>query len=262
MENSLFQFVSEKKYTKKKHSILFNIMLIWVLGYFLLSIAIYSRSNPFSIHEVWISSLGNPVLGNKCDPVFNIGVFLTMVFLIFHYLFMFRILPIKHIWTRLPLQFLFFLGALGFGGISIFTDNIQPIHDILAGFAFGGLGLGYLLLDLLYIRWAILKIRDLDAQNIVSIGGNSSGKEEKPPQNSSYRKAQGKNKTLSGKTSGFLILGTVIVVMVFLITSVGIFIYGGIDYRQNIDWIIVWEWLAFFALGLNIVAAKFLVNLL
>jgi hypothetical protein len=169
----------------------------------------------FSFTTVWISSLGNPALNTPSIYIFNPGVFLTGILLLLHFLDLFNSLSLKPIIVNWIFRFFLLIGAFGFAFIAIFTDNIQPIHDIMAAIAFGGLGLGYVILDGFFL-FKGMQLRKKDTKLWIPI-----------------------------------MLST-LPVMGFLICAVGVFISGGINYKANSDWIIIWEWLAFAALAINI----------
>ena len=215
-KSKLLQKVHDSKFQKT----IFIVMIGWVITYFILSMVIYAQFQPFSIESVWISSLGNPESNHSAQPVFNAGTFVTTFFFALHFVYLFHRVPIRDKAFQYFLQFLVYAGSVGFGAISIFTDNIQPIHDIMAGFAFGGLGLGYMFLDLHFL-------------NLTSV------------------------KDLGARRRGYIRL-IIVLSLAFLIVAVGVFIAGGVNYKQNSDWIIVWEWLAFFALCINIVVVYFI----
>jgi hypothetical protein len=215
--------------TPRNHRSIILAMMLWVVGFFVFSIWLYNQTIPFSMNSVWISNLGNPDLAVKSVTVFNIGIFCSLFFFMAHFLYLFHELPFKHNWFKRWIMLLLYAGAIGFCAISIFTDNIQPIHDIMAGFAFGGLGLGYLFLDFRIMFWG----------KQIYLSDDQADDQEDSINN-------------PGRKWGQTIIFITFCASLFLIIAVGVFIAGGINYKENSDWIILWEWLAFFALGLNI----------
>ena len=143
---------------QKTHSIVFVIVI--VLFSLLFSISALLYPNIFTLTTNWISDLGNPLKNVKGYMVFNIAVVITGAALQIHFYYLIYHIPFTKPWARITIAFLLHSGGLGFALIGIFHDLIQPIHDILAGIAFGSMALGYFLL-----QFALLRLRYLKQMN-------------------------------------------------------------------------------------------------
>jgi len=203
------------------HQRVFIFAIICNTFYFIMAMFLYPI--PFSFRTVWISHLGNPEIYSS-SWLFNLGVLTTGVLLLYHFFFIINHAQFLPILVRY-LSFSFLLiGALGFSGIGIFTDNIQPTHDYIAFFAFVGQGLGLFTFN---IAFDVCRSRRLKLETM---------------------------------KNGKIILRITIAFAIFMIFAIFWFLSGYIVPSFEISEPALWEWLAFFGIVLNLLWGHYLVR--
>ena len=158
------QYIKNLFFTPRVHSRVFFTTIIWNLVYFIAAMLLYPT--PFSIRTVWISSLGNPAIYNHVW-MFNLGVFTTGLLLLYHFVYLEHHSNFLSPFIRIITIFILSIGALGFLGIAIFTDNIQPIHDYIAFFAFVGQGFGLALFNMAIILAIFQRFRQSNPKKLM-----------------------------------------------------------------------------------------------
>jgi hypothetical protein len=217
MQNT--QQIQNPIFAPRVHSRVFFTTIIWNLVYFIVAMLLYPT--PFSFRTVWISSLGNPVIYNHVW-VFNLGVFTTGLLLLYHFVYLEYHSNRLSSFIRIITTFILSIGALSFLGIAIFTDNIQPIHDYIAFFAFVGQGFGLALFNIAIIHAILPRLHQLNPKRSL---------------------------ILFMITSGFVI---------FMLFAICLFLSMYIIENFEIMEPVLWEWLAFFGIISNLLWGQYL----
>jgi hypothetical membrane protein len=149
----LRQFWISKLLEPKIQNIYFFSTILWQIIFYSITAILYPLK--FTMTRVWISDLGNPIkyqpFGVDSYLIFNFGIFITGFLFFGHFNYLYHNLKFRYRISKIIVFVFLGSGAMGYWGISIFTDNIQPYHDFSAMFAFFGFNFGYQALDYYWI---------------------------------------------------------------------------------------------------------------
>ena len=150
---------------KRQHGVIFGIGVSFLLSALFLSTITYKI--PFNFRDVCISNIGNPNHNPQSYLIFTFVCIFAGILLSGHQMYIYK--NLKHI-SKIPAKIGLFLSLLGDVGlilVGIVNETYFPEHFILAGFAFGGMGLA-IFVSVFMLMWDIYKRRDKDLIPIFS----------------------------------------------------------------------------------------------